>query len=91
MLARVREKAATVAEKALVEIERRIDDRVDIDHGDHGWKSCPIEVKDLIAAAKLATAVKIELGGDPHGTPVAITGKLEALSLKDLRKLAGEA
>lgn len=90
-LARVREKASAVAEKALLELERRLDENITVTLGEDGWEATPFETKDLIATAKLATSVKVELGGDPTGVPVELAGKLNDLTLKELRKLAGEA
>jgi len=75
-LARVREKAATVAEKALLRLEKKLTaDEV-------------IEDRDLVQIAKLATTVKIELGGDSEGTPVNIRQTLDELTVAELRKIA---
>jgi len=76
VLARVREKSANVAEAAL----KRLATKLESDQ--------PMEDKDLIQAAKLATAVKIELGGDPNGAPVDVRATLAELTVADLKRLA---
>jgi hypothetical protein len=96
-LARVRSKAAEAAEKALDEVLKRIDaggslrkvikDGVEVP----GLEVLePIADKDLIAAAKLAIAVKVQVAGDPDGTPLVISKRLDELSVEQLQKLAGE-
>jgi hypothetical protein len=77
-LAQVREKTASVARKALEKLESRLDS------GD------PMEDKDIIAAARLATTVKVELSNDPE-FPVSIKAKLDELPIEEIRKLAGES
>lgn len=74
-LAKVREKAARVARKALEKLDERLD--------------TTMEDKDLIAAAKLATTVKVELANDPE-FPVTLKAKLDALTIDDLKKLSGD-
>lgn len=78
-LARVREKAATVAEKALLRLENKL------------TADTPIEDRDLVQIAKLATTVKVELGGDPHGQPVRVRATLDELTVEQLRRLAEDA
>lgn len=75
-LAVVKEKSANVAALALAQLETRV-------------SSGTMEDKDLIQAAKLATTIKIELGGDPNGVPVDIRNSLDELTVDELRKLAG--
>ena len=76
VLAEVREKAAVVSKLALARIEAKLSGDV------------PVEDRDLVQMAKLATGVKIELGGDPHGAPLSIRTTLDTLTADDLRKLA---
>lgn len=75
----IADKAADVALKALKKIDTIID-------------GGEVEPRDLINAAKLATAIKIEVTGDPNapdgGAPIPITARLDNLSLEELRKLA---
>lgn len=83
-LAEVREKSARVSQLALLELEKRLTRPPDAD------ESAPllVETKDLVQIARLATAVKVELGGDPDGTPIEIQSKLDQLSVEQLRALA---
>ena len=85
-LAEVREKSANVAKLALDELERRL--ATTTPDGDPA--TVLVETKDLIQAAKLATAIKLELSGDPNNpTPVLVEQSLDALTIEELRKLAG--
>jgi hypothetical protein len=74
-LVRVKAKAAAVAELALDRLSKKLSGKVEM------------EDKDLVAVAKLATAVKVELAGDPD-QPISIKQNLDALTVEQLRKLA---
>ena len=74
-MARVKSKAAKVAELALDRLTQKLESEE------------PMEDKDIVAIAKLATAVKVELAGDPD-QPVNIKANLDALTVEQLRKLA---
>jgi hypothetical protein len=92
-LASIRSKASEAAELALDEMLKRLREggvtrSVAFSEGAVEYLD-PIADKDLIAAAKLIVAVKVEMGGDPDGVPMQLETNLDNLSLDELRKLAG--
>jgi hypothetical protein len=91
-LASIHLKAVDVADQSLDEILKRLKAggtrRKIVIKGVDFEILDPIDDKDLIAAAKLAIAVKSEDGADPSGSMLELVKTLNALDTETLRKLA---
>jgi len=88
-LAKVRELSADVSRLALEALQKRLTAGVTIKRNDEGqFETVEIDDKNLIAAAKIAMTVKIEIGGDPNAPLVSIQKKLDELTPEQLAKIA---
>lgn len=75
-LAALREKTSRVVAKALDVLDRRLE------------KAEAEKTADLVQIAKLGAPQKIELGGNPDGSPIDVRTKLDGLSTEDLLAIA---
>ncbi len=93
-LAKVRGKAVEAAGLALDALLQRLRDggvKRQVAFSDHVTEFMdPIDDKDLVAAARLAIASKLEVGGNPDGVPLQLASSLDALTVDELRRLAGD-